>query len=352
MAHASKQTNRQWLYSNVYLDDAERNTNNFWASEFRKMFPEANDEFINTQEESPDGGRLKFDRVVWENSSSGLVRKVVAGEDKKIGVSKGDIVTAENDVEKKALLAMDKDGLDALYCHTTRGTMFRTWIIRNPTRQLEPLFGTDTRGDMDQYVEYRTVPGQYHLHRLGSLVKNEPEPILDDFKFLYDLGAGIVWDHRHMQMQLDFEHRHSDAMAALLPQQEGFNAASIPQAAEGLELPSAMQADNEGFEEETSEMSETPTFGQEQTDDSYRGQSSQTQEQTQVQASSSLAVYHEVRLSVERKKKGTYIVFNHGGRSFRTTGDQWMSARDENNRQCYQWYSNSAKLFFRAYQWP
>ncbi|KAK1464375.1 hypothetical protein CTAM01_17069 [Colletotrichum tamarilloi] len=338
---------RKNLYTTIYEDDREGHTNSFWAFECRQMFPERQGFFVG-QEIYPDYSNLKIDRVVSELTPHGRLRKVVTGEDKKLGVGPADIAQAENDVETKALLAMNKDRTNAVYCQTTRATTFRTWIIRKPTCRLEPLFGADTRGDPHQYIDICTSFGQYQWHRLGSLVKNEPELDLSHFEFQFDLKANFEWDRKHEKMQLALEEKHSEDMAALLLQQEEFNAASIPQAAEDLELPSAMQADNEGFEEETSEMSETPTFGQEQADDSYHGQSSQTQ----AQASSSLTIYNEVQLSVERGKKGTYIVFNHEGRSFRTKRDQWTSARDESNRQCYQWYSNSFKLFFRAYQWP
>ncbi|WQF84237.1 hypothetical protein CDEST_09251 [Colletotrichum destructivum] len=321
---------RRELYLKVYTHDVESNTNAYWEFECQQMFP-THRGFLVNREYSPDDGNLKLDRVVSEMSPSGRVRKVMAGEDKRVGVSRGSIVRAEKDVEEKSLLAMDQDGTNALYCHTTRGTMFRTWIIQNPRRILEPLFGENTRGDPSQYIDIRTSFGQHQWHRLGSLVKNEPELGLGNFEFQFHLTAGPVWDERHLAMQKLLEDKLQDEMAEL---HNMFNAASVPQVAEPAHTMSEAQA----YDEESDP------------DDS--GQSSGNQEQPPVQASSSSTSYQVVTLRVEVGKKGTYISFTHQGRPFRTLAEDWVRAYDEVNRECFQWHSNQANTDFRAYNWP
>ncbi|TQN70951.1 hypothetical protein CSHISOI_04627 [Colletotrichum shisoi] len=317
-------------YLKVYTHDVESNTNAYWEFECHQMFPTTRG-FLVKREYSPDDGNLKLDRVVSEMLPNGRVRKVIAGKDKRVGVSRGSIARAENDVEEKSLLAMDYDGTDAVYCHTTRGTMFRTWIIQNPGRTLEPLFGENTRGDPSQYIDIRTSFGQHQWHRLGSLVKKEPELGLSNFGFQFHLTAGPVWDERHLAMQESLEDKLQEEMAEL---HNLINTTSVPQVAEPVNTMSEAQA----YEEES--------------DHDDASQSSRNQEQPPVQASGSSTAYQVVILHVEVGKKGTYISFTHQGRPFRTYVQDWVRAYDEVNRECFQWHSNQANTDFRAYSWP
>ncbi|KAH0421780.1 hypothetical protein CcaCcLH18_13217 [Colletotrichum camelliae] len=355
---------RQELYLKVYTHDVETNTNAYWAFESQRMYP-MEQGFLVNREENPDHGNLKFDRVVSEMLPTGQVRKVITGEDKRLGVSKGNIVKAENDVEAKSLLAMDQDGTSAVYCQTTRATMFRTWVIRNPARRLEPLFGPNTRGDLGEYVDIRTSFGQYQWHRLGSLVKNEPEVGLDNFQFQFQLTAGPVWDQRHQDMQIRLETKHAQAEADQLYEQEQLDATFASQVTEEVyeqdnsaaphqsEDPgTAMHVDNDIVEHEPADRIFEAQPPEGQSDYHDPGQSYEEQEQPAVQTSSASASTSLVTLSYHQKKGKDYFTFQFGNRNVTTTPSQWSSAHDEDGQVCYQWQSNTYKKTFRTYDWP
>ncbi|KAI3530982.1 hypothetical protein CABS02_14332 [Colletotrichum abscissum] len=199
-------TGRRIRYRNVHTNPREANTNLYWDLEDQAMYPVAQG-FLTAREDYPDAySNLKFDRTVSEITHDGEQEtKVVTGEDKRPGARDSEVKKAEDDVEKKSLMVMEAFSLPQLYCQTTTGTAFRLWVINSTTKRLQPLFGSNTRGDSSAYIDIKLPFAQYEWHRLGSLVKNEPIRPLEDFGPLLYLVATPGWMYKVDEMQKRFE---------------------------------------------------------------------------------------------------------------------------------------------------
>ncbi|KAJ0347619.1 hypothetical protein COL154_013829, partial [Colletotrichum chrysophilum] len=317
-----------------------------------------------------------FDRLVSQMTLDGVEIKVVTGEDKRLGAEKRDIKKEEDDVEKKTLLAMDRDGLNALYCHTTVGTAFRTWIIEIQTRRLVPLFGNDSRANRDAYIDIRTSFGQYEWHRFGSLVKNEEPRPLQDFGVQHHLKPPYEWLVRLDRMQARLEAEESQRQLA--EEQKRFydeeqqrleeenqevetQEQEQQRLQEGFDIQRGNQQSEQNFNMQDGGLEEG-SFSMESTSgsapggmpvDDDPGQSSNVQGQQSVDAPEEQSLHHIVQLSWHRTKKGGFLLaFEHEGETLKTDPSKWTIATDENNADCYQWHSNNLDKDFRAYTWP
>ncbi|KPA35576.1 hypothetical protein FLAG1_11714 [Fusarium langsethiae] len=213
---------RQIRYKRVYDDDREASTSAYWDLENQIMFP-LNDGFLTAREDYPTPqSQLKFDRTVSRIMVDGQqVIKMLSGEDKRKGASPAVIKKAEDDVERKSLEVMDHEGTRVLYCQTTMGTAFRLWYIELPNRFLQPLFGLNKRADKSAYVDIRTSHGQYHWHRLGSIIKDTTEYPFESFSIQEHLVAPPEWMRKidEMQKRLDDEY-YGTGEASVAPIQE------------------------------------------------------------------------------------------------------------------------------------
>ncbi|GKT96928.1 hypothetical protein CT0861_00344 [Colletotrichum tofieldiae] len=211
---------RRLRYAKVYSDDREASTNAYWDLENQIMYP-MTARFMTTREDYPDNrSNLRFDRTVSRILQGNHVIRVVAGEDKRLGAAKAEIKKAEDDVERKARLVMESEGITQLYCHTTVGTAFRVWTLDYPNYELQPLFGNYTRADKNAYIDIRTSFGQYEWHRLGSLVKNENVLPLGTFEVQGYLVAPADWMYKLDRMQMRLEAEEKQQLEAELNLQE------------------------------------------------------------------------------------------------------------------------------------
>ena len=158
------------------VDNIEYKSSAFWQVYLREAFSD-DPNYMVLCEQSPDGSsRRRVDIVVNKyDPNHDTVTALLYVECKR---PDGSLKRVEDQVLDAAKMAIRMYGLRATYAMTTVGVHFRTWIIRGDELVLDPLHGTNTRGDRSQYVSADSKEGAF-LTETVRLIKTDP-PLRDN----------------------------------------------------------------------------------------------------------------------------------------------------------------------------